>query len=98
MKLAVQLETAANDFKTRCSHSIFDDRLPGDLDCGNGLKTLGSEWNRSMSNAGIPATTDAREQLAKELDLNPSLSLVLAAGLARGEVVRELIAALKKTN
>jgi hypothetical protein len=94
--LAGQLEAAINDFQQRCSRSIMDDRTPSELDCGNGAQSKGEQWSTSMTRVGIPAGMDQREELARKAGLNPSLSLVLVAPLARPEAIQALREALKK--
>lgn len=74
----------------------MQDRLPGEVQCGRGVETIGAAWNRALVEAGLPESFDEREKIARELNLDPSASLVLVGGMARKEGINYLLVALAK--
>lgn len=90
------VEKAIQSFETNCGLSIIQDRLPGEVQCGLGVETIGTAWGRLLVEAGLPKSFDDREKITRDLDLDPSASLVLVGGMARKEGINYLLAALAK--
>ncbi|MGY3442842.1 hypothetical protein [Bradyrhizobium sp. USDA 4473] len=91
-----QINTAADNFKKKCGVTVFQDIVPGEVDCGNGRQTIGEAWGRTLEQAGYPATPQARRLAAQNLGLDSRTSLVLFLAPADNEKLGYLIRALKQ--
>jgi hypothetical protein len=91
-----QINTAAEKFKTNCGVTVFDDVVPGEVDCGKGRETIGQAWSRTLNEAGYPATPQARRLAAQTLGLDSSATLIFYLSLVDNEKLDYLIKALKQ--
>jgi len=87
-------ESAIARFQKECGFTIMQARLPGTVNCGRGAETIGTAWDRMLVQSGLPSSYKAREQIAADLKLDPSTSLVLQ-GMARAEGIDHLLSQLR---
>lgn len=87
---------AIEAFEANCGLSIMQDRLPGDVQCGQGMETIGTAWDRFLVEAGLPDSFDDREEMARAFELDQRASLVLVGGMARKEGIDYLLDALAR--
>jgi hypothetical protein len=67
-----RIETALHNIRNAYGNEVLSGKI---MEIGG--ESIGSIWNRYLIQAGIPATFEEREQIAKRLGLKPAASLIL---------------------
>lgn len=89
-----QIELALTNIGADCGASVIKSGR-ADVFCKKyGQTTIGEAWNSHLVAVGFPNSYEQREELAKRLGLDPSLSLVLM-GSADHEKIGYLVVALR---